>query len=64
MKKVFGIEAEVNITADEDICKGIGKGVSNGSILLADIIKEVKPEIIKGIKKLFEEDNKKPQENK
>lgn len=63
MKKVFGIEAEVNITADEDICKGIGKGVSNGSILLADIIKEVKPEIIKGIKKLFE-DNKKPQENK
>ena len=52
MKKVFGIEAEVNITADEDICKGIGKGVSNGTILLADIIKEVKPEIIKGIKKL------------
>lgn len=50
MKKVFGIEAEVNITADEDICKGIGKGVSNGSILLADIIKEIKPEIIKGVK--------------
>ena len=60
MKKVFGIEAEVNITADEDICKGIGKGVSNGTIFLVDIIKEVKPEIIKGIKKLFEEDNKKP----
>lgn len=26
MKKLFGIEPKINVTADEDIIKGIGKG--------------------------------------
>lgn len=46
MKKLFGIEAEINVTADEDIIKGIGKGVSNGSIILQDIFNEVKAPLI------------------
>lgn len=46
MKKLFGIEAEINVTADEDIIKGIGKGVSNGSIILQDILNEVKAPLI------------------
>lgn len=49
MKKLFGIEAEINVTADEDIIKGIGKGVSNGSIILQDILNEVKDPLIKCI---------------
>lgn len=46
MKKLFGIQAEINVTADEDIIKGIGKGVSNGSIILQDILNEVKAPLI------------------
>lgn len=56
MKKVFGVQAEINITADEDIIKGMGKGIQNGSVVLSDIIKEVKPEIVKSIKEWFKED--------
>jgi hypothetical protein len=64
MKKVLGIQAELNITADEDVIRGIGKGISNGSIVISDIIKEVKPEIVKSIKKLFiEKEDKKTSEN-
>jgi len=50
MKKLFGIEAEFNITADEEVVKGIGKGIANGAVDVSDIIKEVKPEIVKAIK--------------
>lgn len=46
MKKLFGIEAEINVTADEDIIKSIGKGVSNGSIILQDILNEVKSPLV------------------
>lgn len=28
MKKIFGMEAEFNITADEEIIHGLGKGYS------------------------------------
>lgn len=63
MKKLIGFEAEFNITSDDDICKGLGKGLSNGSILIRDIIKEVKPEIIKAVKKLFNEDKVKGKKN-
>ena len=64
MKKIFGVQAEFNITADEDITKGIGKGLSNGSILFKDIVKEIKPEIIKALKKCFvEEKSKKGKKN-
>lgn len=50
MKKIFGIEAEFNITADEDITKGIGSGIKNGSVVIADIIKELTPAIIRSLK--------------
>ena len=50
MKKLFGIEAEFNITADEEVVKGIGKGIANGAVDVSDIIKEVKPNIVKAIK--------------
>lgn len=55
MKKVFGIEAEINITTDDDIAKGVGKGLSNGTVVITDIIKQIKPDIIKGLQKLFKE---------
>lgn len=55
MKKIFGIQAELNITADEDIVRGVSKGISKGSNILSEIIKEIKPEIINGIKKFFTE---------
>lgn len=50
MKKVFGIQAEINLTADEDVVKGIGKGIANGSVILDDIVKEIKPTLIKYLK--------------
>lgn len=55
MKKVFGIEAEINITTDDDVAKGIGKGLSNGTVVITDIIKQVKPDIVKGLQTLFKE---------
>lgn len=58
MKKLFGIEAEINVTADEDIIKGIGKGVSNGSIILQDILNEVKAPLIKCIANKLGQDKK------
>ena len=53
MKKVLGIEAEINITTDDDIAKGVGKGISNGTVMITDIIKQIKPDIIKSLQKLF-----------
>jgi len=54
MKKVFGVQAEVNITADEDVVRGVGKGIQNGSVVIADIVKELKPLITDSIKAHFE----------
>ena len=64
MKKVFGVQAEVNITADEEVVKGIGKGISKGAIAIGDIIKSVKPEIEKALKDWIKEDKNKCKENK
>lgn len=58
MKKLFGIQAEINVTADEDIIKGIGKGVSNGSIILQDILNEIKAPLIKCIANKLGQDKK------
>ena len=58
MKKVFGIEAEFNITADEDIVKGIGKDIASCNGTIREMFKELKPEIVKIIKKsLVKEDD-------
>ena len=59
MKKILGVQAEFNITADEDITKGIGKGLQNGTVVLSDIIKDVKPVAIQWLKEQLEKDSKK-----
>ena len=59
MKKLFGIEAEINITADDDVVKGIGAGIKSGSIVISDIVKEAKPVIVNKIKDTFNKDEKK-----
>lgn len=55
MRKLIGIEAEVNITVSDDIIRKMSKG----SPILNDILKEVKPDIIKAIKKCLSEEEKK-----
>ena len=64
MKKIFGVQAEINLTADEEIIKGIGKGLSNGSIEIVDIFRELKPDIAKAIKYSLLKDEKKNKEDK
>ena len=59
MKKVFGIEAEVNITTDEEIVKGIGKGLAKGQITFDEILKEIKPEFVKAIKSALQDKEEK-----
>lgn len=54
MKKLIGIEAEFNITADEELAKGIGQGIKSGAISLNEIIKDAKPAIVEAIKKAIE----------
>ena len=49
--KLFGIEAEINITADEELSKAIGEGIKKGTISVAEIAKELKPQIVEAIKK-------------
>lgn len=51
MKKIFGVQAEFNITADEEIVHGIGKGIQNGSVAIMDIFNEVKPAVSDCIKR-------------
>lgn len=51
MKKIFGLQAEFNITADEEIVHGIGKGIQNGSVAIMDIFNEIKPALSECIKK-------------
>ncbi len=59
MKKILGVQAEFNITADEDITKGMGKGLQNGTAVLADVIKELKPVAIKWLNGQLDKDGKK-----
>lgn len=56
MKKVFGVEAELNITADEELVKGLGKGISKGAVTLNDIIKDARPAILTAIKNFLEDE--------
>lgn len=58
MKKIFGIEAEINITTDEGVAKCFGKGLAKGSLTLNNFIKEIKPELVKKIKDYLLEDKK------
>lgn len=51
MKKIFGVQAEFNLTADEEIVHGLGKGIQNGSIAVMDIVNEIKPVVSECIKK-------------
>ena len=59
MKKLFGIQAELNITADDDVCKSIGSGIKNGTIDVADLINEAIPIAIKALKKELKIDDEK-----
>ena len=51
MKKIFGVQAEINLTADEEIVRGLGKGIQNGSVAVMDIINEIKPAVSECLKK-------------
>lgn len=59
MKKIFGIEAEVNITTDEEVVKGIGKGLAKGQITFDEILKEIKPELVKAVKSVLQDKEEK-----
>ena len=47
MEKLLGVEAEINLTVNDDIIRKISKA----SPFLNDILKELKPDIIKALKK-------------
>lgn len=66
MKKLIGLEAEINITTDDEVAKGVGHGLKNGTIVLAEIIEKLKPAITEGIRKaILKTDVGKPEsENK
>lgn len=57
MKKIFGVQAEINLTADEEIVRGLGKGIQNGSVAVMDIINEIKPAVSECLKKALAKDN-------
>lgn len=59
MKKIIGVQAELNVTTDDDIVRGIGKGIQNGSVIISDIIKELTPAITDAIKNQLEKRKKK-----
>lgn len=58
MKKIFGVQAEFNITADEEIVHGLGKGIQNGSVAIMDIFNEIKPAVSERIKSLLAKQQK------
>lgn len=53
MKKIFGVQAEFNFTADEEIVHGLGKGIQNGSIAVMDIVNEIKPTVSEYLKRVL-----------
>lgn len=57
MKKIFGVQAEFNLTADEEIVHGLGKGIQNGSVAVMDIINEIKPAVSECLKRTLAKDN-------
>ena len=64
MKKIFGMEAEFNITADEEIIHGLGKGIQNGSVAVMDIVNEIKPKLSECLKKILMKQNNEDNTNK
>ncbi len=64
MKKIFGMEAEFNITADEEIIHGLGKGIQNGSVAVMDIVNEIKPTVSECLKKILMKQNNEDNTNK
>ena len=64
MKKIFGMEAEFNITADEEIIHGLGKGIQNGSVEVMDIVNEIKPTVSECLKKILMKQNNEDNTNK
>ena len=64
MKKIFGMEAEFNITADEEIIHGLGKGIQNGSVAVMDIVNEFKPTVSECLKKILMKQNNEDNTNK
>ena len=64
MKKSFGMEAEFNITADEEIIHGLGKGIQNGSVAVMDIVNEIKPTVSECLKKILMKQNNEDNTNK
>lgn len=55
MKKLFGVQAEVNITCDDDFVKSISKGITKGVVALEDVVKELKPDFLDALRKLIKE---------
>ena len=64
MKKIFGMEAEFNITADEEIIHGLGKGIQNGSVAVMDKVNEIKPTVSECLKKILMKQNNEDNTNK
>lgn len=64
MKKIFGMEAEFNITADEEIIHGLGKGIQSGSVAVMDIVNEIKPTVSECLKKILMKQNNEDNTNK
>ena len=54
MKKVIGVQCEVNITMDDDIAKGIGYGIKKTGICTEKIYDDLKEPIVAVIKKFIE----------
>lgn len=54
MVKLIGVEAEFNITVDEELAKGIGQGVKSGAISINEIVKDAKPTIVEAVKKALD----------
>ena len=58
MSKLIGIQAEVNLTLNDDLMKSVGKGIEKGAIHIEDIFKELKAPIIETIKKELKKGDK------
>lgn len=58
------MEAEFNITADEEIIHGLGKGIQNGSVAVMDIVNEIKPTVSECLKKILMKQNNEDNTNK
>lgn len=58
MKKLIGLQAEVNITTDDDVAKAVGQALKGGALTVADIINAIKPDIARAIAGVIKGANK------